>query len=58
MVDMMRFTVIHLLGNAPADIATCSGDTLFMPDYGMSRAYFPSGDARLLTLPPTAAEPS
>lgn len=55
---MMRFTVIHLLGNAPADIATCSGDTLFMPDYGMSRAYFPSGDARLLTLPPTAAEPS
>ena len=53
-VGMLRFTVMHVPGHTPADIAylvgdaAFVGDTLFMPDYGTARADFPGGDARIL----------
>nr|WP_254911516.1 MBL fold metallo-hydrolase [Sphingomonas sp. CDS-1] len=53
-VGALRFTVMHVPGHTPADIAylvadaAFVGDTLFMPDYGTARADFPGGDARTL----------
>ncbi|EQB02175.1 beta-lactamase [Sphingobium baderi LL03] len=53
-VGTLRFTVMHVPGHTPADIAylvddaAFVGDTLFMPDYGTARADFPGGDARML----------
>ena len=53
-VGTLRFTVVHVPGHTPADIAylvgdaAFVGDTLFMPDYGTARADFPGGDARTL----------
>lgn len=53
-VGALRFTVAHVPGHTPADIAylvgdaAFVGDTLFMPDYGTARADFPGGDARNL----------
>jgi glyoxylase-like metal-dependent hydrolase (beta-lactamase superfamily II) len=52
-VGTLRFTVMHVRGHTPADIAylvaaAFVGDTLFMPDYGTARADFPGGDARTL----------
>ena len=53
-VGSLRFTVMHVPGHTPADIAylvgsaAFVGDTLFMPDYGTARADFPGGDARTL----------
>lgn len=61
------FTVLHVPGHTPADLAyivgdvVFVGDTLFMPDYGTARCDFPGGDAhilyrsiqRLLSLPDT-----
>ncbi len=53
-VGTLRFTVMHVPGHTPADIAylvsdaAFVGDTLFMPDYGTARADFPGGDARTL----------
>ena len=50
----LSFTVMHLPGHTPADVAyrigdaVFVGDTLFMPDYGTARADFPGGDARQL----------
>src|SRR4029079_11390461 len=58
--------VMHTPGHTPACMtyvigdAAFIGDTLFMPDYGTARAYFPGGDARqlyrsiqkVLSLPP------
>jgi glyoxylase-like metal-dependent hydrolase (beta-lactamase superfamily II) len=63
----LTFSVMHVPGHTPADIAylvedaAFVGDTLFMPDFGTARADFPGGDARTLyrsirklleTLPP------
>lgn len=53
-VGALRFSVMHVPGHTPADIAylvgdaAFVGDTLFMPDYGTARADFPGGDARTL----------
>ncbi|WP_240334411.1 MBL fold metallo-hydrolase [Sphingobium estronivorans] len=53
-VGTLHFTVMHVPGHTPADIAyllgdsAFVGDTLFMPDYGTARADFPGGDARTL----------
>ncbi|WP_375194359.1 MBL fold metallo-hydrolase [Sphingobium sp.] len=53
-IGALRFTVMHVPGHTPADIAylvgdaAFVGDTLFMPDYGTARADFPGGDARTL----------
>ena len=53
-VGALRFTVLHVPGHTPADIAylvgdaAFVGDTLFMPDYGTALADFPGGDARTL----------
>ena len=62
----MTATAMHTPGHTPACMsyligdALFVGDTLFMPDYGTARCYFPGGDARtlyqsiqrLLALPP------
>lgn len=45
---------LHVPGHTPADMAYVigdalfTGDTMFMPDYGLARADFPGGDARQL----------
>ncbi|MGV8997847.1 MAG: MBL fold metallo-hydrolase [Parvibaculaceae bacterium] len=65
-VGGMSIEVIHTPGHTPACVSykigenVFIGDTLFMPDYGTSRADFPGGDAhklyrsiqRILSLPP------
>lgn len=65
-VGALRFSVMHVPGHTPADIAylvgdaAFVGDTLFMPDYGTARCDFPGADARtlfrsvgrILSLPP------
>ena len=53
-IGNLKATVLHTPGHTPACLtyviedAAFIGDTMFMPDYGTSRADFPGGDARSL----------
>ncbi len=53
-VGSLDATVLHVPGHTPACLAYVigdaifPGDTLFMPDYGTARCYFPGGEARTL----------